>query len=43
MVLAFVCTLGLSLLSYRLIELPFLRLKNKWAPSRPRHVPRPVI
>jgi len=32
-VLAFTCTLVLAGLSYRLIERPFLKLKNKWAPT----------
>jgi len=32
-VLAFVCTVALASLSYHFLERPFLRLKNRWAPS----------
>ena len=41
--LALVGTIILATLSYKFLEEPFLRLKNRWAPNRPKHVPSPAL
>jgi peptidoglycan/LPS O-acetylase OafA/YrhL len=43
LMLAFVATVMLATFSYVLIEQPFLRLKNYWAPNRPKHKPSPSL
>jgi len=42
-VLAFGCTIVMAMLSYRFIESPFLRMKNKWAPGTKPGRGKPVI
>lgn len=37
--LAFAVCFALAILSYRYLESPFLRLKDRWAPSRPAKLP----
>ena len=41
-VLALLCTLLLSFLSYHFFESPFLLLKNRWAPARTRPAQIPL-